>query len=396
MKPTIGKRATFTETAAKNKITSLTGKAGKNKRRITMKKIIAITLALMLILASAALAEAVAFNDPAAVRPETIEYPVQGLSWNATTDVRANEEYTIAMIVKNNTNPFMNGVLNGFAKAGEDIGFEALLLSPQTADSNEDQVRLVEDMIQRGVDAICIHPVDSNGIVPALEKAWEAGIPVLVQGTRANTDKIYGWYGTKYADEATLIAEYLAEKLDYKGNVIYITGPQTAQNAIDEMEATHAVFDKYPELNIIEEQPGNFNRATSMSVMENLTQKYSEDDIDWVIGGNDECAMGAIAAMENASWKLGFEDGGIGVSGIDCNKDASYAIQEGTLTVSINPDPVSLGYVGAAFLVKYLNDGDLFPEYVAWPDFQNATDVMNDATTIDDYIENVAWWKDPA
>lgn len=361
-----------------------------------MKKMITFALASMMLMTSVtAMAETVAFNDPAAVRPETIEYPAEGLSWNVTSDIKANEEYKIAMIVKNNTNPFMNGVLNGFAKAAEDMGFEAMLLSPQTADSNEDQVRLVEDMIQSGVDAICIHPVDSNGIVPALEKAWDAGIPVLVQGTKANTDKIYGWYGTKYADEATLIAEYLAEKLDYKGNVIYITGPQQAQNAIDEINATHAVFEKYPDLKLIEEQPGNFNRANSMSVMENLIQKYDEDEVDWVIGGNDECAMGAIAAMENAGWKLGFEDGGIGVSGIDCNKDASYAIQDGTLTVSVNPDPVSLAYVGAGFLVNYLNDGDLFPEYVAWPDFLSNDEVLNDATTIDNYIENMAWWKDP-
>lgn len=361
-----------------------------------MKKLTAVVLALIMsLLTLGALADAVAFNDPAAVRPESIEYPTTGLSWSATTDLRANEPYRIAMIVKNNTNPFMNGVLNGFKKAAADMGFEAELLSPQTADSSDDQVRLVEDMIAAGVDAICIHPVDSNGIVPVLEKAWDAGIPVLVQGTRANTDKIYGWYGTKYADEATLIAEYLAEKLNYQGNVIYITGPQQAQNAIDEMDATHAVFEKYPDLHLIEEQPGNFNRATAMSVMENLIQKYSEDDIDWVIGGNDECAMGAIAAMENAGWTLGFADGGIGVSGIDCNKDASYALQEGTLTVSINPDPVSLAYVGAAFLVKYLNDGDLFPAYVAYPDFQNNAEVMVDAENIDHYIANVAWWKDP-
>ena len=120
-----------------------------------MKKLISIVLALaMLLSCCSALAETVAFNDPAAVKPESIgEYPVTGLSWSATTDVRANEPYTIAMIVKNNTNPFMNGVLNGFAKAAKDVGFEAVLLSPQTADSNEDQVRLVEDMIQKGVDA---------------------------------------------------------------------------------------------------------------------------------------------------------------------------------------------------------------------------------------------------
>ena len=135
-----------------------------------MKKILSLCLALVMLLSCCSALAEVAFNDPAAVKPETIgEYPVTGLSWSATTEVKANETYTIAMIVKNNTNPFMNGVLNGFNKAAQDVGFEAVLLSPQTADSNEDQVRLVEDMIQKGVDAICIHPVDSNGIVPALE-----------------------------------------------------------------------------------------------------------------------------------------------------------------------------------------------------------------------------------
>lgn len=90
-----------------------------------MKKLVAIVAAMVLALSAFAMAETVAFNDPAAVRPESIEYPVQGLSWNATTDVKANGEYTIARIVKNNTNPFMNGVLNGFEKAANDMGLRS-------------------------------------------------------------------------------------------------------------------------------------------------------------------------------------------------------------------------------------------------------------------------------
>ena len=92
-----------------------------------MKKFVAMILALvMCTFTLGALAEStVAFNDPAAVRPESIEYPTSGLSWNATTELRANKPYRIAMIVKNNTNPFMNGVLNGFNKAAQDMGFEA-------------------------------------------------------------------------------------------------------------------------------------------------------------------------------------------------------------------------------------------------------------------------------
>ena len=341
--------------------------------------------------------EVQAFKDPNITRPTTLSsYPVKGLAWNATTEVRANEDYKIAMIVKNNTNPFMNGVLEGFNKGAQDVGFTPLLLSPANADSNEEQARLVDDMIQRGVDAICIHPVDSNGIVPALERAWAAGIPVLVQGTKANTDQIFGWYGTKYYDQGLMIAEYIAKTLNYSGNIIYLPGPPQAQNSQDRTNAIYDVFKKYPNIKIIAEQPSNFQRVEGMNVTENLLQKFSEDEIDCIIGSNDEAAMGAIMALQGAGYKVGLQNDGIMVTGFDCNKDASYAMQKGLLDVSINPDPVSLGYIGGVFLTQYLNDGTLFPSsFVDWPNLNVVQGAIVDKTNIDDYIANSAWWKVP-
>lgn len=368
-----------------------------------MKRMILITLVALLSVAmvfanGASEKELKPFQDPNAVRPTTLdEYPVDGLGWNVTTDVRANSDYTIAMIVKNNTNPFMNGVLQGFQKAAQDMGFTALLLSPATADSNEEQARLVDDMIQRGVDAICIHPIDSNGIVPALERAYDAGIPVLVQGTEANTDRIYGWYGTKYYDQAVMMGEYIAKALNYEGNIIYLPGPPQAQNSQDRTNGFNDVFSKYPGIKIIAEQPSNFNRAESINVTENLLQRFSEDEIDCIIGGNDEAAMGAIMALQGAGYKCGLQNGGIMVTGFDCNEDASYALQSGLLDVSINPDPVSLGYIGAVFLVQYLNDGTLFPtEFVDWPDLSVVKDVIVDKNNIEEYMNTLAWWKTPS
>lgn len=369
-----------------------------------MKKRIALLLVVLLVASLALFAKGssesgktASFKDPNAKRPDSIkEYPVKGLAWNATTDVKANKPYTIAMIVKNNTNPFMNGVLEGFNKAAKDMGFNAMLLSPATADSNEEQARLVDDMIQRGVDAICIHPVDSNGIVPSLERAWDAGIPVLVQGTKANTDRIYGWYGTKYYDQAVLLGEYISKALGYNANIIYLPGPPQAQNSQDRTQGFKDVFSKYPGMKIIAEQPSNFNRAESINVTENLLQRFPESQIDVIIGGNDEAAMGAIMALQGAGYKVGLQNGGIMVSGFDCNKDASYALQNGLLDVSINPDPVSLGYIGAVFLVQYLNDGTLFPaSFVDWPNINEVPDVIVDKNNINNYINNLAWWKTP-
>ena len=364
-----------------------------------MKK--AIALVLVVLICAFAFAngtsekKTAAFIANEANRPANLDaYPVTGLAHDATTTVKANKEYQIAMIVKNNTNPFMNAVLEGFKEAAEDTGFNALLLSPAIADNNEEQARLVDDMIAKGVDAICIHPVDSNGIVPALERAYEAGIPVLVQGTRANTDRIYGWYGTDYYSQAVMLAEAIAKKLDYKGKVLYLPGPPQAQNSQDRTRAFHDVFDKYG-IQILAEQPSNFNRAQSVDVMENLIQKYPKGSFDGVIGGNDEAAMGIYMALHGAGYNTNFDKGGVLISGFDCNKDASYAIQDGNITISSNPDPVSLGYTGAVFLVQYLNDGKLFPtNFVPWPNFNDPTVyAIVDSSNIDNYINTQAWWK---
>ena len=324
-------------------------------------------------------------------------YPIEGLGWNVTSDVKADEKYTIACVVKNNTNPWMAGFSGGFEKAAESMGFEPIVLSPAKNDNIEEQARVVDDLIQRQVDGIVISPIDSNGIVPCLERAYAAGIPVIVVGTAANTDQIFGFIGTQYYEQGKYIAEYIAEALDGNGNVINLPGPPEAQNAHERNAGIHEVLDKYPNINIIAEQPSNFRRTDGLTVTENLIQKYSEDEIDAIIASNDEAAMGVIMALEGAGYKVGSANDGIIVAGFDCNEDASYAIQQGRLEVSINPDPPSLGWLGAAYIVQYLNDGTLCPEgYIPYPDLNTMDGVIVDGSNIDYYIDEVAWWKQPS
>lgn len=324
------------------------------------------------------------------------KYPINGLGWQVTTDVKAKKPYTIAIIVKNNTNPWMNGNGAGFLAAGKAMGFNALVLAPAKNDSVEEQSRIIDDLVQRKVDAIIVHPVDSNGIVPAVERAYEAKIPVYIEGTAANTEKTFGWFGTQYYDSGRYLARYVADKLGGKGNIINLPGPPEAQNAIERNNGIHDVLKEYPGIKVIAEQPASFRRVDAMQVTENLIQQFPEDEIDAVIGANDEEAMGALMALEGAGYKTGLKNGGILIAGFDCNKDASYAIKEGRMDVSINPDPPSLGWLGAAYLVLYLNEGAIPPSrHIPYPDFGRMEGVIVDSTNIDNYIDKLAWWKIP-
>jgi ABC-type sugar transport system substrate-binding protein len=362
-----------------------------------MKRLLLVLVILSFSLAAFAKGGQDAGNVAVAVDAKALDsYPISGLGWNVTSNVKPKKRYTLAIVVKNNTNPWMNGNAAGFVAAGKTMGFEALVFSPAKNDNVEDQARVVDDLVNRKVDGIIVHPVDSNGIVPCVERAYDAGVPVVIEGTAANTKKILGWYGTQYYDQGKVIAEYVAKALNYKGNIINLPGPPEAQNARERNQAIHEVFAKYPDIKIIEEQPSYFRRIDGMNVTENLLQKYKQSDIQAIIGSNDEAAMGALQAVEAKGYKAGLRNGGIMIAGFDCNEDASYAIREGRLDVSVNPDPPSLGWLGAAYLIMYLNDGTRPPDqYIPYPDLDKMEGVIVDKTNIEYYIENIAWWKIP-
>jgi len=313
-------------------------------------------------------------------------YPVTGLGMQVKTDVKAKKKYTIACIVKNSTNPYMVQQLAGVRKAAQDMGFEAITLAPAKQDSIEEQVRIVEDLLQKKIDALIIHPSDSNGIVPAVEKAVAAKVPVATIGTPANSNKVLFRTGVDYAETGVVIAQWVADKMKGEGNVIIIEGPPQAENARERLRGINQVLSKYPKIKVVASQPANFARMPAMQVMENLLQKFTK--VKAVIACNDEMALGAIMAIKAA----GRQNEGIIVAGFDGSEDASWAIKRGQMDVTYNTDPYGSGYCASAFIVRYLNEG-LKPAKAFMP-FPSAQDKpLISQATIDDYLKNSAWWK---
>ena len=149
-------------------------------------------------------------------------YPVTGLGMRVKTDVKAKKKYVIACIVKNSTNPYMVAQLAGVRRAAQDMGFEAITLAPAKQDSVEEQGRIVEDLLQKNISGLLLSPADSNGIVPAVEKAAAMGVPVAVIGTPANSNKVLFRTGVDYAESGEVIAQWVAEKMKGEGNVIIL------------------------------------------------------------------------------------------------------------------------------------------------------------------------------
>lgn len=139
------------------------------------------------------------------------QLPVTGIGAQIATSVKAGGDYKIGYIAKNTTNPYMVAQSAGVEAAGEAMGFTAITQAPTTADSVEEQVQLMENMITQDVDAIIVHCADSNGIMTGVRKAQDAGVLVLTIGTPAAEDTFLRT-GVDYYESGYTMAKAVADK----------------------------------------------------------------------------------------------------------------------------------------------------------------------------------------
>jgi ribose transport system substrate-binding protein len=214
----------------------------------------------------------------------------------------------------------------------EEKGFDLIYLAPTKPYNLEEQTRLVDDLIEKKVDGIVLVPVDSAGIVPAIERANAAGIPVALANQAATGGDTITLAAIENYDAMTLVAEWVAEKLGHEGKVVFMEGPPGNQTPMDRLRALNDVFGKYEKMEILASQNANSQRAEGMQLMENWLQMFPE--IDAVLCINDEMALGAIEALD-AAGRL--EE--TLVAGFDANNDALKAVYDGRMAVTCDQQP---------------------------------------------------------
>jgi simple sugar transport system substrate-binding protein len=202
----------------------------------------------------------------------------------------------------------------------------------------ENQIKAVRAFIAQKVDAIILAPVVETGWEPVLREAKRAGIPVILvdRGVKVSDESLYATLiASDFVEEGRMAGRWLADKLGGKGNVVELQGTPGAAPAIDRKKGFAEALEKSPEIKIIKSQTGDFTRAGGKQVMETFL-KAEGKNIRAVYAHNDDMALGAIQAIEEAGLKPGTD---ILVISIDGVRDAFNAIIAGksNATVECNP-----------------------------------------------------------
>jgi ribose transport system substrate-binding protein len=244
--------------------------------------------------------------------------------------------------------PFFVEMKNDFDQMAAKLGVEVIYIDAQNDSSK--QVAAVETFISQKVDGMLISPMTVDSIVPAIEEAVKAGIPVVTVDRKANTDKVLVHVGADNVEGGRAAARFVVQKLGGKGNIIELEGTPGASPAIDRKKGFDEVIAQNPGLKILVSQTAQFDRAKGHDVMENLMQAYPSYGA--VFGANDEMIIGAIEAMSSAGVDLSKKV----TVGYDATPDAFAYIRQGKLGATVDQFPGKQASQALNYLVDYIKN----------------------------------------
>lgn len=218
-------------------------------------------------------------------------------------------------------------------KRGVDLKFS------DAQQKQENQVKAIRSFIQQKVDAIILAPVVSSGWDPVLKEAQEAKIPVVLvdRGVTADASLYTTLIASDFVEEGKRTAEFLGKKMNGKGNVVELEGSPGADPAIERKKGFDEELAKtYPGIKVLASQTGDFTRAKGKEVMEAFLKAHGKN-INAVYAHNDDMALGAIQAIEEAGMKPGTD---VLVVSIDGIKPAFEAMVAGKLNCTTECNPL--------------------------------------------------------
>lgn len=270
------------------------------------------------------------------------------VAFAAGAQEKKSDVITIGMTVPGLQFPFFVTMQDEAVAYANSLGIRLLTHDAQNQSSM--QMAAVENFVSQKVDGILISPLTEDSLVPAIEAAVAAGIPVATVDRRANTDKVLIHVGADNVEGGRAAARFIIEKLGNKGKVIELEGTPGASAALDRKAGFDEVM-KASNVQIVVSQEADFNRAKGQTVMENLIQVYK--DFDAVFGANDEMIIGAIEAMEGA----GINPASKVTIGFDATDDAFGYMKEGKLDATIDQFPGQQASKALDVLVNYIKTG---------------------------------------
>jgi ribose transport system substrate-binding protein len=252
--------------------------------------------------------------------------------------------FRIGAVLPMFSHPFFVAQKQGLEAKAKELGIEIDVRDGQ--DDDLKQITQVEALLNRGIDLLILCPRDEDALIPAVESANRAKVPVVTLNRRVNGGQVVAYVGADDAQGGQAQGKALVAALGSKGGkIIYLQGTQGSSPQRKRNDGLQSVLKDHPEIIVADDRFTNFQEDKAKAVMSDLVRRHVKGEIRAIVTQADELAVPAAEVAKSEGWK------DVMVIGFNGSKGAFEAIKSGALLATILQDPVEQGQaaVSAAF-----------------------------------------------
>jgi len=279
-----------------------------------------------------------------ASRPVPPSTPAENSSAKATT---GEKRLQIAVVPKGTVHDFWLTVKAGAEAAGQELGVDIIWKGPSEETDVAGQIAMLEDFINKKMDAIVMAACDANGLVPTVDRAVDAHIPVITidSGLNPEKDRSLCFVATDNIAGAREAARTLCKLIGEKGKVGLIPFVPGAATSIMREQGFKEELKSHPNVRLVSTLYSQSDVKKGMDVTEDMLTAHP--DIAGIFAANESGAMGCAQALKQRGVA-----GKVKLVAFDASQAEIDALKEGTIQALIVQNPFKMGYEGVQMAVK--------------------------------------------
>jgi len=255
----------------------------------------------------------------------------------------------VGVVPQGQSHMFWQSIHAGAVAASRETGVDIIWNGPATEGDYNGQLKVLDALINRRVDALALAPFDTKALVGTVERAVRQGIPVIIFDTGIDTDVFTSRVATDNYGAGVMGARRLGQILAGKGKIVVVAvQPGIASTMAREAGFEETMRKEFPAIRIADKRFGMADFAKSLQVTENMLNAHP--DLDGLFASNESSTVGAVQAIKPRQGK-------IKMVGFDWSPTLANDLRSGVIDSLVVQDPFRIGYESVKAAVDKLNGG---------------------------------------
>lgn len=265
---------------------------------------------------------------------------------NRQETVSKNDAYVIGVVTKSRDSEYWMSVCSGMEKAADEEGVSVLIVSPDTETDAVLQKKMIQDLLDKKVDALAVSPIDSYSNADYIKKANEMGIPVFAYDTQI-ADAEVPYIGIDNEKTGWELGKYMAKQLHNKGKIGIISGDLKQMAHAGRIKGFEDYIQKNSDIQVAFVESGYSN--LQMSERE-ITRLMNENpDISGILATSAVTALGIMEYMKGSP---------VAIVTVDAQEDAIEAVKNGGIAALASQSGYEIGEETVRYIVNHKKGSD--------------------------------------